>query len=560
MKRTLSRLYGLVAYVAFLLPIAYLVGFLADAGVPKTVDRGAGPWGPSLVVDVLLVVVFGIQHSVMARPGFKRMLHRWVPEGLERSTYVLISGLVLSAVFLLWRPIPLLLWDVSGSPLGALAWTGFGVGWILAVWATFALSHLHLFGVSQSVAYARGAEHPRPSLRGARLYRIVRHPMTAGLLLAFWSAPRMSLGHAVFAAGMTVYSLWATVLEERDLLDQFPEAYRRYRGQVPALVPFLRPGVLLPRRGGFVVELALVGVVSLVPFWSVLDLSLEPPDPGPAHPPLESGSISVGGHARSYFVFHPEGTGRSSASSGRPLVLAFHGSGGDAARFRGFLGGALEEAARERGWILAYPEALRGVWSDCRKSARVHDGAIDDLAFVRALVEHLAGTRGADPSRVYGLGYSGGGHMAFRLALEAPSLLAAVAVFAASPPRPEASRCRPVDDAVPLLMVNGTADLVSPFRGGDVIAPDGLPLGAVMASVEGARYFEGRGGGVVPVRLVTVEGGGHVVPGPASRFPAAAGRTSRMFSGVERALDFFESRGRRSGHRDGTGSDGRSTT
>lgn len=541
MRRILSRLYGALGYLAFLLPIGYLVVFLADVGVPRTVDRGAGPLGPALLVDVLLLLGFGVQHSVMARPWFKRALERWVPEGLERSTYVLVSGLALGALFWLWRPIPLIVWDVSGTPLGTLAWAGFAVGWALAVWATFALSHFHLFGVSQAAAYARGDEHPRPELRESRLYRIVRHPMTAGLLIAFWSAPRMTLGHAVFAAGMTFYCIWATVLEERDLLRQFPEGYRRYRARVPALVPILRPG-LLPGGGGLAWELILVGALAAAPFSAVMGMSLEPPAPEPADPPMETGSVSVDGLERTFVLFDPQGV---DGPRPRPLVLALHGTGGDGVRLRGFLGGALEAAAAERGWIVAYPEAVGGVWRDCRLEAGGSRGDVDDVAYIRALVRRLGDTRRADASRVYVLGYSGGGHMAFRLALEAPSAVHGVAVFGASPPTPAASVCRVEAGAVPTLLVNGTADLVNPFRGGEVITPTGVPLGPVMSSEEGARYLDERNGGRGEVRLVPVEGGGHVVPGPASRFPAAAGRTSDDFPGVEAALEFFERHGGR---------------
>lgn len=550
MRRILSLLYGALAYLSFLIPVGYLVGFLADVGVPKTVNREAGPLGPSLLVDVLLVLAFGIQHSVMARPWFKRGIESWVPEGLERSTYVLVSGAVLAALFWLWRPIPLVLWDVSGGPLGSLAWVGYVVGWGLAVWATFALSHFHLLGLSQAAAHARGAAHPHLELRESRLYRIVRHPMTAGLLIAFWSAPRMTLGHAVFASGMTLYCLCATILEERDLLRQFPDGYRRYRRHVPALVPILRPGLLLPRRGSFAIELTLVGALTAAPLAGARGISLRPPASETPTPSMEPGAISVGGRVRTFELFRPGGAAHPEGS--RPLVLALHGTGGDGTRFRSFLGGALERAAGDRGWIVAYPNAHRGVWRECRTppAPRSDGGAageggidVDDIAFVQALIRHLAREGGADSTRVFVVGYSGGGHMAFRLALEAPGLTTGVAVFGASPPPPGESRCQPTEGAVPVLMVNGTADLVSPFRGGQVIAPTGRPLGRVMASEAGAKYLSELGRGQAEVRLVPIPGGGHVVPGPASRFPAAAGRSVRFFHGIEEAFDFFERHG-----------------
>ena len=539
MRRFLAAAYGGAAYLAFLLPIGYLAGFLADAGVPKTVDRGAGPVGPSLAVDLGLLLMFGLQHSVMARPGFKRRIRHVVPPSMERSTYVLASGLALAAVFWLWRPLPAVLWDVSGTPLESAAWAAYAAGWALAVWATFALSHLHLFGVAQVAAYVRGREHPRLALRDTLLYRIVRHPMTAGLVLAFWSTPCMTLGHLVFALGMTAYSLAATVLEERDLLRAFPDAYRTYRRRVPALVPFLRPGLLAPRRGGLGFELGLLGAAALAGAALLLHASAVPgaaTEPGPVP---ERVVVPTDAGSRTFELFDPAEPG----GPPRPAVLALHGTGGDAARLRAFLGGELERRARERGWVVVYPEAFRGAWNDCRLRATsaARRSGVDDVGFLRAVVDRLAGEGRVDPARVFALGYSGGAHMAFRVALESPALVRGVAAFGASLPVEEELACR-VDRsgaAVSLLLVNGTDDRVSPFRGGDVITPTGVPLGRVRSAPETARYFRERAGHDVEVREVTVEGGGHTVPGPASRFPGAAGTTDRSVDGIGEALAFF---------------------
>lgn len=536
MRRILSAAYGALAYLAFAVSIGYLAGFLADVGVPKTVNRGAGPWGPSLLVDILLLLAFALQHSVMARSWFKERLERWIPRGLERSSYVLASSLLLVVVFALWRPIPMVIWDVSDTWLGTLAWVGFGAGWALAVGATFALSHPHLFGLSQAAAYARGGAHPRPALRDSRLYRVVRHPMTAGLLLALWCAPQMTFGHALFGAVMTLYSLVATVLEERDLIREFPTRYGRYREQVPALVPVLRPGRLQPRRGGLAWETGLIGIMAVAPILSVRGVSLVPPAPPATNPPMETDSLTVNGLTRTFLLFDP---GNRDGQSPRPLVLALHGTGGTASRLRGFLGGALERAAADRGWVVAYPEAQHRVWSDCR--ARAFGGsAVDDVAFIRALVERLAVDRDVDPSRVYALGYSGGGHMAFRLAFDVPSVIEAIAVFGASPPVPSVSKCHPSSTTAGILMVNGTADPINPYDGGDVIGPTGLPLGRVLGSVEGARYLRELASGDADVRLISVAGGGHVVPGPRSAFPSVAGHLTRSFDGVLEAVQFFQ--------------------
>lgn len=545
MRRVFSRLYGALGYMAFALSIGYLIGFLADMVVPKTVDHGAGPLGPPLLVDALLIVAFGLQHSVMARPWFKRAIRRRIPDGLERSTYVLVSGIALAVVFWLWRPVPMVLWDLSGTWGAPVTWIGYGAGWALAVWATFALSHLHLFGVAQANAHARGEDPPPARLRETRLYRIVRHPMTTGLLIVFWSAPQMTLGHAVFAAGMTFYSLWATIFEERDLMRRHPERYRRYREAVPALIPALRPGLGMPRRGALAWEIGVIGALSALALASAAAASLEPPEPEPADPPLVAGTLELTGQTRTYVLFDPNGPEPTPASARRPLVLALHGSGGTAERLRGFLGGALERAASERGWLVAYPEAQGGMWQDCRLRAGSGAARRDDVGFFGELVRHLARTRAADPRRVFVLGYSGGGHMAFRLALETPSQVAGVAVFGASPPLPRASGCRPAGGAVPVLMVNGTADPINPFMGGDVIAPTGAVLGRVLPSVDGAAYLEEVGGGDAEVRLVRVEDGGHVVPGPESHFPTAAGRNVADFEGVREALAFFDAAGPR---------------
>jgi poly(3-hydroxybutyrate) depolymerase/protein-S-isoprenylcysteine O-methyltransferase Ste14 len=534
MRRVMAVGYGLIGYLAFLVPIGYLFGFLADLWVPKSVDRGAGPLGPSLWIDVGLLVAFGLQHSVMARPAFKAWLRRWVPDGLERSTYTLASGIVLGALFWLWRPIPAVLWDVHGTVLEGLAWAGYATGWGLGVWATFAISHFHLFGVMQATAYGRGREHPRMVLRTSVLYRIVRHPMTAGLLLAFWSTPRMTLGHLLFAAGMTAYSLIGTVLEERTLLRDFPEAYRRYRREVPALIPVLRPGLVLPRRAGLGTELGLTALGAGIVSFGILGAPVGASGV-PDAPRLDREETMSGGRERSYAFFDPSpGDPRP-----RPLVLALHGTGGSAARIQHFLGGELERGAGERGWLVAYPEAFAGAWNDCRRGLRAPSRVegVDDVAFLRAVIGRLAAERRADPDRVFLLGYSGGGHMAFRVALEAPGLVRAVAVFGASLPTDDALACEVRQGATNVLVVNGTRDLVNPFGGGEVITPTGVPLGPVRSSRATAAFFERRGEALVSLRIVP--GGGHAVPGPASRFPAMVGPTVRTFSGVQEALTFF---------------------
>lgn len=229
-----------MAYGAFLASIVYLMGFLAGVGVPKSVDAGTGPLGPARPVDLLLIVLFGVQHSVMARPAFKRWWTRIVPEPIERSTFVLVSALVLALMFWLWRPIPLVIWEVDHAWAAAAIWSLYVAGWTLAVASTFVLSHAELFGLQQVHRHLTGASPKALPFRTPTLYRIVRHPMHAGMLLALWATPRMTAGHLLFSLGMTAYVLIGIHFEERGLVRQFGDRYLAYCERVPRLLP-LRP-------------------------------------------------------------------------------------------------------------------------------------------------------------------------------------------------------------------------------------------------------------------------------------------------------------------------------
>lgn len=558
--------YGILGYLSFLAAIGYLIGFLADVGVPKSVDGGAGPLGPPLAVDLLLVALFGLQHSVMARPGFKRWLGRRLPAPLERSTFVLASGLVLALLYWLWRPIPAILWEV-GSPAARTAiWTVYALGWAVAILSTFALSHPWLFGLSQVAAWRRGEETAPLDLRTPGLYRLVRHPMTAALILVFWATPRMTVGHLVLAVGMTVYCLIGTWLEERDLLRSLGERYRAYRRRVPGLLPWPRPSAGRRARPAALLLLAApaLAAVLLVATGRSSSAGASAPGRGEAAA-FELASLAVDARERRFELYRP-----ASAGSTAPLLLALHGSGGSGARLRHFLGGELERLADAHGFLVAYPQAWEGSWNGCRAAApsAANRLAIDDVGFLRALVASLAADGAVDPRRVGVLGFSGGGHMAYRLALEAPDAFPAVAVFAASLPVEEELGCTPAGRPVSVLAVAGTADLVNPYRGGDVIAPDGTFLGRVRPAEQSALYFARLAGapeqptptvllsapasverlarrhGDTEVSLVTVHGGGHAVPGPRSRLPALVGRTERRWNGVEEAVRFLLDRAR----------------
>lgn len=235
-------LYGFVAYAAFLFTIVYAIGFVGNLAVPKSIDSGAaGPLVESLIVDVLLLGLFAIQHSVMARPGFKRWWTRLVPRSVERSTYVLFASLALLLLYWQWRPMLEPIWIVEAPIAAAVLSAISGFGWILLVVSTFMISHFELFGLKQVFARLLGRELPAPQFHTPMLYKRVRHPIYLSFLLAFWATPVMTTGHLLFALATTGYILIAIQLEERDLIHLFGDKYRSYRSQVAMLLP-------LPRR------------------------------------------------------------------------------------------------------------------------------------------------------------------------------------------------------------------------------------------------------------------------------------------------------------------------
>ncbi len=241
MRGLISFFYGVAAYVGCLAALLYFVGFSGNLLVPRSVDIGASaPWLEALGIDLLLMALFGVQHSVMARRGFKRWWTRVVPPAVERSTYVVATCVVLALLFWFWVPIEApVVWQVEQRAGVALLWSLFGLGWLLVLLSTFLINHFELFGLQQVFARLTQRALPEAQFRTPLLYRYVRHPLYVGLLLSFWSVPVMTAGRLLFAFGFSVYILIGIAFEERDLLAQFGERYRRYCAEV---------GMLLPRR------------------------------------------------------------------------------------------------------------------------------------------------------------------------------------------------------------------------------------------------------------------------------------------------------------------------
>lgn len=238
MARPVYLAFAIAAYAVFFATFLYMIGFVANvAGMPKTVDTGPLV-EPALaaVIDLGLVMLFGLQHSIMARPAFKRAWTRTVPEPIERSVYVLFASLLLILMMVVWHPIPALLWRVEGG-LALLLWGLCALGWGLVLLSTFLLNHFELFGLRQVYFHLRGRLAGPPQFHQPLLYRLVRHPLYLGFIVAFWATPAMSWGHLLFAAGMTLYILLAIPIEERDLVTELGPAYADYQRRVGALVP-----------------------------------------------------------------------------------------------------------------------------------------------------------------------------------------------------------------------------------------------------------------------------------------------------------------------------------
>jgi methanethiol S-methyltransferase len=237
--KVIAFFYGIVAYMAFFVTILYAIGFLMGVFVPKTIDTGSEASSvEALVVNLLLMSLFAVQHSVMARKQFKAWLTQFVPKSIERSTYVLFASLSLMLLFWQWRPMPAIVWQINNPDDAAFVAVIALVGWILVFTSTFLINHFELFGLQQVTNNLTDRAMPAPKFRTPLFYKFVRHPLYLGFIIAMWAAPTMTVGHLLFAAVTTAYIFVGIFLEERDLVELFGDEYRQYKKHVSMIIPW----------------------------------------------------------------------------------------------------------------------------------------------------------------------------------------------------------------------------------------------------------------------------------------------------------------------------------
>ena len=241
LKRIATFIYGVISYLLFLGTFLYAIGFIGNLVVPKSIDSGrTGPLSEALLIDAALLTLFAVQHSLMARPWFKRAWTRLVPKPAERSTYVLLSSVALLLLFWQWQPIGGVVWTVEQPVIRMVIYALYATGWLLVLISTFLINHFDLFGLRQVFLFLIGRPYTQLKFGTPILYRHVRHPLYLGWLFAFWSTPVMTVAHLVFAIATTAYIFVAIQLEEKDLMNTFGEDYRRYKKSVPMIIPIGR--------------------------------------------------------------------------------------------------------------------------------------------------------------------------------------------------------------------------------------------------------------------------------------------------------------------------------